>query len=92
MRLFLDANVLFTDAHNPKGKAALAIELGAHPAGAITGELSGRVLNGSMRHRNQRKRTTWPISSWFGASPRGGPKPALMSISGTNTRSRSSAS
>ena len=28
MRLFLDANVLFTAAHNPRGKAALAIELG----------------------------------------------------------------
>ena len=28
MRLFLDANVLFTAAHNPYGKAALTIELG----------------------------------------------------------------
>ena len=28
MRLFLDANVLFTAAHNPRGKAALVIELG----------------------------------------------------------------
>lgn len=28
MRLFLDANVLFTAAHNPKGKAALVIGLG----------------------------------------------------------------
>ena len=28
MRLFLDANVLFTAAHNPKGQAALVIELG----------------------------------------------------------------
>jgi predicted nucleic acid-binding protein len=28
MRLFLDANVLFTAAHNPKGKAALIMELG----------------------------------------------------------------
>jgi len=28
-RLFLDANVLFTAAHNPRGKAALIIELGA---------------------------------------------------------------
>lgn len=27
-RLFLDANVLFTAAHNPAGKAALVIELG----------------------------------------------------------------
>lgn len=29
MRLFLDANVLFTAAHNTHGKAALVIELGA---------------------------------------------------------------
>ncbi len=28
MRLFLDANVLFTAAHNPRGKAALVIEAG----------------------------------------------------------------
>lgn len=28
MRLFLDANVLFTAAHNPRGKAALVIDLG----------------------------------------------------------------
>ena len=28
MRLFLDANVLFTAAHNPSGKAALVIEFG----------------------------------------------------------------
>ena len=28
MRLFLDANVLFTAAHNPDGKAALTVELG----------------------------------------------------------------
>ena len=28
MRLFLDANILFTAAHNPNGKAALTIELG----------------------------------------------------------------
>ncbi len=28
MRLFLEANVLFTALHNPRGKAALVIELG----------------------------------------------------------------
>ena len=28
MRLFLDANVLFTAAHDPRGKAALVIEAG----------------------------------------------------------------
>lgn len=31
-RLFLDANVLFTAAHNPEGKAALMCELGARGA------------------------------------------------------------
>ncbi len=30
MKLFLDANVLFTAAHNPRGKAAFVIELGRH--------------------------------------------------------------
>jgi len=29
MRVFLDANVLFTAAHNPRGKAALVIALGS---------------------------------------------------------------
>ncbi|MGB5201662.1 MAG: PIN domain-containing protein [Sedimenticolaceae bacterium] len=29
MKLFLDANVLFTAAHNPRGKAALLFELAA---------------------------------------------------------------
>jgi len=28
MRVFLDANVIFTAAHNPRGKAAFVIELG----------------------------------------------------------------
>lgn len=28
MRVFLDANVIFTAAHNPRGKAAFIIELG----------------------------------------------------------------
>ncbi len=27
-RIFLDANVIFTAAHNPEGKAALLLELG----------------------------------------------------------------
>jgi uncharacterized protein len=29
MRVFLDANVLFTAAHNPRGKAAFVITLGS---------------------------------------------------------------
>lgn len=36
MRLFLDANVLFTAAHNPRGKAALVIELGKQGHWALT--------------------------------------------------------
>ncbi len=35
MRLFLDANVLFTAAHNPRGKAALVIDLGRRGHWAI---------------------------------------------------------
>ena len=35
MRLFLDANVLFTVAHNPGGKAALVIDLGKQGHWAI---------------------------------------------------------
>jgi len=35
MRLFLDANVLFTAAHNPEGKAALVIELGVQGRWAL---------------------------------------------------------
>ncbi len=39
MRLFLDANVLFTAAHNPGGKAALIIELGAQGHWEISSSL-----------------------------------------------------
>ena len=35
MRVFLDANVLFTAAHNPRGKAALLIELGNNGAWSL---------------------------------------------------------
>ena len=35
MRLFLDANALFTAAHNPRGKAALVIDLGKQGRWAI---------------------------------------------------------
>ena len=35
MKLFLDANVLFTAAHNPTGKAALVIELQARANWAL---------------------------------------------------------
>lgn len=35
MKLFLDANVLFTAAHNPKGKASLLIELGGQGLWAL---------------------------------------------------------
>ncbi|MGK5088497.1 PIN domain-containing protein [Bdellovibrionota bacterium FG-2] len=36
MKLFLDANVLFTAAHNPEGKSAFIIELGAEGYFSIT--------------------------------------------------------
>ena len=39
MRLFLDANVLFTAAHNPRGKAALVIELGKEGHFALAASL-----------------------------------------------------
>ena len=35
MRVFLDANVLFTAAHNPCGKAALLIKLGGNGAWSL---------------------------------------------------------
>ena len=35
MKLFLDANVLFTAAHNPNGKAALVIELGRSESSSL---------------------------------------------------------
>lgn len=49
MRLFLDANVLFTAAHNPNGKAALTIELGkrghwAHATSLYASEEARRNL------------------------------------------------
>lgn len=42
MRLFLDANVLFTAAHNPEGKAALVVEVakGQGSWGIVTSELA----------------------------------------------------
>jgi predicted nucleic acid-binding protein len=36
IRLFLDANVLFTAAHNPSGKAALMIDLGTQGYWEVT--------------------------------------------------------
>ena len=35
MRVFLDANVIFTATHNPRGKAAFVIELGARGIFAV---------------------------------------------------------
>jgi predicted nucleic acid-binding protein len=40
MRIFLDANVLFTAAHNPNGKAALLVEH-ASTAGFMLYTISG---------------------------------------------------
>lgn len=47
MKLFLDANVLFTAAHNPNGKAALLIELQA---------IAGWTLATSAYAREEAKR------------------------------------
>ena len=44
MRLFLDANVLFTAMHNPRGKAALVIELGDLGHWELYSSLSTRLL------------------------------------------------
>ena len=52
MRLFLDANILFTAAHNPNGKAALVISLGQ--AGLL--QLATSSYTRAEAHRNlQRK-------------------------------------
>ena len=52
MRLFLDANVLFTAAHNPRGKAALVIELGASGRWALH---SSRLAVEEARRNLERK-------------------------------------
>ena len=52
MRLFLDANVLFTAAHNPKGKAALVIELGGRGQWAL---YSSRLAVEEARRNLERK-------------------------------------
>ncbi|MEW6720277.1 MAG: DNA-binding protein [Thermodesulfobacteriota bacterium] len=51
IRLFLDANVLFTAAHNPQGKAALLIDLSGRKWEAATSEYC--VLE--ARHNLERK-------------------------------------
>lgn len=48
MRLFLDANVLFTAAHNPTGKAAFVIELGQ--AGLLQLATSAYALEEARRN------------------------------------------
>lgn len=52
MRLFLDANVLFTAAHNPGGKAALVIELGGSGHWAV---YSSRLAVEEARRNIERK-------------------------------------
>ena len=48
MKLFLDANVLFTAAHNPSGKAALVVEL--HPRAQWALATSTYALEESLRN------------------------------------------
>ena len=57
MRLFLDANVLFTAAHNPRGKAALAIELGKQGHWALA---TSRYASEEARLNLVRKRPRSP--------------------------------
>ena len=52
MRLFLDANVLFTAAHNPSGKAALMTELGKVGLWALT---TSRYASEEARRNLERK-------------------------------------
>ena len=52
MRVFLDANVLFTAAHNPRGKAALVIELGARRRWALA--TSRYALEEASRNLNRK--------------------------------------
>ncbi len=59
MRLFLDANVLFTAAHNPSGKAALVIDLGkqghwAIATSAYASEEARRNLERKFPHLSNR--------------------------------------
>ena len=78
IRVFLDANVLFTAAHNPDGKAALVIELGVRDYWQLF--TSGYALEEAGRNL-QRKfprsastleeiRPALRISSHHGGSPR----------------------
>ncbi len=52
MRVFLDANVLFTAAHNPGGKASLVIELGSKGCWSL---LSSRYASEEARRNLVRK-------------------------------------
>jgi hypothetical protein len=47
-RLFLDSNVLFTAAHNPKGKAAFLFELGVEDIGNCVRAPMRRKRHGEM--------------------------------------------
>lgn len=51
IRLFLDANVLFTAAHNPQGKAALLIDLSGRKWDVATSE----YCVAETRHNLERK-------------------------------------
>ena len=57
MRIFLDANVLFTAAHNPDGKAALIIELGSSGSWSL---FSGSYALEEARRNLERKFPSYP--------------------------------
>jgi uncharacterized protein len=59
MRIFLDANVLFTAAHNPRGKAAFVIELGT--AGHFSLFTSGAAREEAERNLAAKYPDTLPL-------------------------------
>jgi uncharacterized protein len=59
IRVFLDANVLFTAAHNPRGKAAFVMELGA--AGHFSLFTSGAAREEAERNLAAKYPDTLPL-------------------------------
>jgi len=53
IRLFLDANVLFTAAHNPEGKAALVVDLAGSegPWALVTSDLAAEEARRNLGRR-----------------------------------------
>ena len=71
MRLFFDANTLFTAAHNPQGKAALVIELGVQGYWSLC--TSAYAIEEARRNLEAKFPTALPIFkkllAWFETGP-----------------------